>query len=230
MAGYYERWLAKEKEWMEEEKKRSRKTTLLIIVAVVAALPLISIISGLANGAEKFWSGVPGSFLVGLCIGAFVWLGTCCTNPVKKYEKYIRKTMTAELSETERENFARQMLGEDADSAVREVSWKSMNVGHNLARITKDYLTFADDRGNFQLVQLWKTERMEMDVKDASFRVRTNGMSFRVSDESYTIGFFYKGSVNGAKQESDAGFAFEKRAWRDEVVAAIKEVAGDFGV
>lgn len=230
MAGYYEKWLAKETEWIKKEKKNSRKTTLLIIAAVVVALPIISIVSGLASGAEKFWSGAPASLLVGLGIGFFVWLCTCCTNPVKKYLKYIQKVMKEQVSETERENFARQMLGEDADSAVREVSWKSMNAGHNLARITKDYLTFADDRGNFRLVQLWKTERIELDVKDASYRVRTGGMSFRVSDEFYSIGFFYKGSVNGAKQESDTGFSFEKRAWRDEVVQAIREVAGDFGV
>lgn len=230
MENYYEKWLAREREWMKEAKKKSRKTTLLMIAAVVAALPLISIISGLAGGAEKFWSGVPASLLIGLCIGAFVWLFTCCTNPVKRYEKIIQKVMTEEVSETERESFARQMLGEDPDSAVREVAWKSMNAGQNLARVTKDYLTFADDRGNFRLVQLWKTERMELDVRDASYRVRTNGMSFRISDEFYSVGFFYKGSVNGAKQESDTGFSFEKRAWRDEVVQAIREVAGDFGV
>ena len=223
MATYYERWLEREQEWIKEQRKQQMQRMGVYCLIVPFALALISLVSGLSSGAPNFWKGVPASFLIGIVIGLITWIGIGLSNPAKRYGKSIKKVLE-DLSETERENMAKQMLGEETDIKVRELSWKSWSEGANLARITKDYLTFSCDKGAFQIVPLWKTERIELDVREDIYRARGGGMTVRVSDESYSMSFYYRGNQT---QQSDNAYVFGKRAWRDEVLRAIRELSGE---
>lgn len=223
MSTYYERWLEREEEWIKKQKKRQMQRWGVYCLILPFALSLLSLVGGLSNGETDFWKGVPASFLIGIVMGLVTWIGIGLTNPVKRYEKNMKKLLE-DLSQTERENMAKQMLGEETDIEVRELSWKSWSEGVNLARITKDYLTFSCDKGAFQIVQLWKTERIELDVREDTYRARGGGMTVRVSDESYPMSFYYRGNQT---QQSDEVHVFGKRAWRDEVLRAIQELSGD---
>lgn len=222
MGTCYERWLDKEKEWINKQRKQQMKMTGFYCLILPFALALISLVSGLSGGAPDLWKNVLIAFLVGIGMGLLMWIGMSLDNPAKRYGKNIKK-LIEDLSQTERENMAKQMLGEEPDIEVREVSWKSWSEGVNIARITKDYLTFSCNKGAFQIVQLWKTERIELDVREDTYRARGGGMTVRVSDESYPMSFYYRGNQT---QQSDDAHVFGKRAWRDEVLAAIQELSG----
>lgn len=219
----YERWLEKETAWIKEQRKQSMKKTGLGCVIIVFVLPLISLVSGLLSGAPDFWAGVLGSLLLGVFMGIGVYIAVSLTNPVKRYGRNIEKQME-NLSQTERENMARQLLGEEPDIEVREVTWKGFLDGYHAAHITRDYVTFSWDRGAFQIVQMWRTERIELDAADSSYQVRSGGTSVRVKEESYLLRFYYRGNQN---EQCDTSYVFEKRQWRDEVLQAIQAVSED---
>ena len=223
MAACYERWLERENEWIKEQRKRQMQRMGIYCLIVPFVLSLISLAGGLSNGEPDFWKGVPASFLIGIVLGLITWIGISLSNPAKRYGKNIKKVLK-DLSETERENMAKQMLGEETDIEVRELSWRSWSEGVNLARITRDYLTFSCDKGAFQIVQLWKTERIELDVREDTYRAGGGGMTVRVSDESYPMSFYYRGNQT---QQSDDSYVFGKRAWLDEVLRAIRELSGE---
>lgn len=221
MGTYYEKWLEREKEWIKTQRKRQMKMTGIYCLILPFALSLISLVSGMSGGAPDFWKNVPIAFLVGIGMGLLMWIGMSLDNPTKRYGKNIKK-LIEDLSQTERENMAKQMLGEEPDIEVRELSWKSWSAGVNIARITKDYLTFSCDKGAFQIVQLWKTERIELDVREDTYRARGGGMTVRVSDESYPMSFYYRGNQT---QQSDEAYVFGKRTWRDDMLKAIQELS-----
>ncbi|MBD5489647.1 MAG: hypothetical protein HDR13_12785 [Lachnospiraceae bacterium] len=223
MSTCYERWFEREEEWIKKQRKRQMQRAGVYCLILPFALSLISLVSGLSSGASDFWKGMPASFLIGIVMGLVIWIGISLSNPVKRYGKNIKKLLE-DLSQTERENMAKQMLGEDPDIEVRELSWKSWSEGVNIARVTKDYLTFSCDKGAFQIVQLWKTERIELDVREDTYRARGGGMTVRVSDESYPMSFYYRGNQT---QQSNEAYVFGKRAWRDEVLRAIRELSGE---
>ena len=223
MGTCYERWFVREEEWIKKQRKRQMQRTGVYCLILPFALSLISLVSGLSSGASDFWKGVPASFLIGIVMGLVIWIGISLSNPVKRYGKNIKKLLE-DLSQTERENMAKQMLGEEPDIEVRELSWKSWSEGVNIARVSKDYLTFSCDKGAFRIVQLWKTERIELDVREDTYRARGGGMTVRVSDESYPMSFYYRGNQT---QQSNEAYVFGKRAWRDEVLRAIRELSGE---
>ncbi len=228
MNSYFDRWLKKEMEWISGEKESERKKAYLYSVLVAAAILLIAIVSRLTGGVspQDFTKGLLPSLLIGILMGLVCLLFQLWNLGIgtKRYGKNVEKVIEQTLSQTERENFARQMLGEDSETTVREVDWSSAMEGHTVARVTKDYLTFADNKGFFWIAQLWKTERIELDVKDSSFRVRTGGASIRVADESYPMCLYYKGNQT---ETSDFSFVFSKREWRDNVLEAVRAVVGD---
>lgn len=218
----YERWLEREQKWIKEQKKQQMQKTGVYCLIVPFALSLISLVSGLLSGASDFWTGVPASFLMGIVIGLLTWIVIALSNPAKRYGKNIKKLLEG-LSQTERENMAKQMLGEEPDIEVREITWKSLLDGCGLARVTRDYLTFSGDKGAFEIIQLWKTERIELDVREDTYRARGGGVTVRVADESYPMSFYYRGNQT---QQCDEVYVFSKSAWRDEVLQAIQELTG----
>ncbi len=223
MDTYYEKWLEREKEWISNANKQEMRRTKIYILLLIPALPLLSLVFGLSSGAPDFWKGMPGSLLIGIGMSAAIWIGVSLNNSAKRYEKYIQKELDG-MSRSEQESFARQMLGEEPDTEMYEVTWKGMTEGQNLVRITRDYLTFSCDRGSFQIIPLWKTERIELDVEDGSYRAGSGGTSVRIAYESYPLKFYYKGNQKG---ECDTSYIFGKRRWRDEVVQAIQAVSED---
>lgn len=223
MDSAYNRWLNREMEWIKQERKQANGRAALLAVAIAVAMPLLSLIFGLTSGAPDFWSGAPASLLIGACIGFVTWISVFLSRAAVRYEKNI-KSCVESMTQSDRENMARQMLGEDPEVKVREINWKGIMEGHNAAHITRDYLTLSGDKGSFQLVQLWKTERIETDVKVSTYRASGGGMNLRMSTEEYPLGFFYR---ENQTENPDDGYVFEKSEWRDAVLKAIKEVTGD---
>lgn len=223
MDNAYNRWLEKEMEWIKQERKQANGRAALLAVAIALICPIISIICGLASGAPDFWTGAPASLLIGACIGLVTWICVFFSRAVIRYEKNIQICLES-MTQSDRETMARQMLGEDPEAKEREVKWKGILEGHKKAHITRDYLTFSDEKGSFLLVHLWKTERIETDVKQTTYRASGGGMSMRMSTEEYPVGFYYQGNQTD-KQDSD--YVFYKSEWRDAVLRAIREVKGD---
>lgn len=223
MDSSYNRWLEKEMAWIKQERKQANGRAALLGVAIAVAMPLISLIFGYTSGEPDFWRGAPASLLIGACIGFITWISVFLSRATVRYEKNIQRSLES-MTQSDRENMARQMLGEDPEVKVREVNWKGIMEGHHVAHITRDYLTFSGDKGSFELVHLWKTERIETDVKQSTYRASGGGMSLRLSTEEYPVGFFYRGNQT---DQQDSDYVFEKSEWRDAVLKAIREVTGD---
>lgn len=223
MESAYNKWLEKEMEWIKQERKQANGRAALIWVAIALICPIISIIFGLASGAPDFWRGAPASLLIGACIGFVTWIGVFFSRAVVRYEKNIQSCLES-MTQSDRETMARQMLGEDPEAKEREVKWRDLLEGHFKAHITRDYLTFSGDRGSFLLVHLWKTERIETDVKQITYRASGGGMSMRMSTEVYPVAFYYRGNHT---DQQDTDYVFAKSEWRDAVLQAIREVTGD---
>lgn len=223
MDNAYNRWFNKEMEWIKQERKRANGRAALLGVAITVVLPLISLISGYTGGNPEFWKGVPASMLIGACIGFITWIGVFLSRAVVRYEKNIKSCLES-MTQSDRENMALQMLGEDPEAKVREVNWNGLLSGHSAAHVCRDYLTFSGDGGSFQLVQLWKTERIETDVSVSTYRASGGGMNLRMSTEEYPVGFYYRGNQT---DKPDSDYVFQKGEWRDAVLQAIREVTGD---
>lgn len=224
MAGYYGQWVAKEMEWAEEIGRKAKRTMGICGAVSVLAFPVLSLVIGLGNGSENLLASLLVSLLVGLACGSIFLVIMLASNPVKAHGKSLQKNITEVLSETEKENLAEQMLGIADPNGVREVAWVDEMKEHHVVRITKDYATFASQRLGISLVQLWKVERIELDARDDTFRVRSGGMKVSVTETSFPIYFYYKDSVAAAKREADVCFVFSSRGLRDEVMGYIREL------
>ena len=73
------------------------------------------------------------------------------------------------------------------------------------------------------LVNLKQLDRIETDLRDTSYIVRTNGTRMTVNDAVFVILFYYKKISDGKKQDADAVCVFPDRNTRDQVVQYIQE-------
>lgn len=226
MAGYYEQWIAKEKEWADEIGGKTKKIMGICGIASVLAFPALSLVTGLAGGSANLGSSLLVSLLIGLACGCIFLIIMLASNPVKAHMKSLQKNITEALPEDEKEKMAEQMLGIADPDGVREVAWVDEMKEHHIVRITKDYATFSSQRIGISLVQLWKVERIELDAKDDTFRVRSGGVKVSVSEMRFPICFYYKDSVAAGKSKEDVRFTFESRGVRDEVMRYIQELTG----
>ena len=130
MDSSYNRWLEKEMAWIKQERKQANGRAALLGVAIAVAMPLISLIFGYTSGEPDFWRGAPASLLIGACIGFITWISVFLSRATVRYEKNIKSSLES-MTQSDRENMARQMLGEDPEVKEREVSWKGILEGHS---------------------------------------------------------------------------------------------------
>lgn len=216
----YTKWLEKERTWIEEVDRKTRSMTLkycgLMIVGCVVVLGAI----GLFAGETMDIAAMLQNMLIGLIFGVVVALLTffLTGKPSKRYMKWQKEGVEA-LTPGEREEMATQMLSPD----VICINHAGTDKTEIRILISQNYLISSSTRGEFTLVNLKQLDRIETDLRDTSYIVRTRGMRMSVNDAVFVILFYYKKISDGKKQDADAVCVFPDRATRDEVVRYIQE-------
>lgn len=217
----YTKWLEKEQAWIEEIDRKTKAMIIkycgLMIVGCVVVLGAI----GLLAGGTIDIAGMLQNMLIGLIFGVVVAIFTLCLTvrkPSKPYMKRLKEDTEA-LSPGDREEMASQMLSSD----VRCFNYKATDKTEERILLSQNYLLSSSAKGEFMLVNLNQLDRIETDLRDTSYIVRTRGMRMSVNDAVFVILFYYKKISDGKKQDADAVCVFPDRATRDEVVRYIQE-------
>lgn len=217
----YTKWVEKEQAWAEEI---DRKTKAMIIKYFVLAFLGVEVALGalglLAAGGIDI-QGMLQNLLYGLIFGVLMMIFALCMmvrKPSKPYMKRLKEGTEA-LTPADREEMASQMLSSD----VICVNYKAVDKTEERILLSQDYLLYSSAKGEFVLVNLRQLDRIETDLRDTSYVVRTNGTRVTVNDAVYVILFYYKKISDGKKQEADAVCVFPDRNTRDQVVQYIQE-------
>lgn len=217
----YTKWVEKEQAWIEEIDRKTKAMIIkycgLMIVGCVVVLGAI----GLLAGGTVDIAGMLRNMLFGLIFGVVVAILTICLTvrkPSKPYMKRLKESTEA-LTPGEREEMASQMLSQD----VVCFNYKAVDKTEERILLSQNYLLSSSAKGEFVLVNLNQLDRIETDLRDTSYIVRTNGTRVTVNDAVFVITFFYKKISDGKKEEADAVCVFPDRQTRDEVVRYIQE-------
>ena len=217
----YTKWVEKEQAWIEEI---DRKTKAMIIKYFVLAFLGIEVALGalglLAAGGIDI-QGMLQNLLYGLIFGVLMMIFALCMmvrKPSKPYMKRLKEGTEA-LTPADREEMASQMLSSD----VISVNYKAVDKTEERILLSQNYLLNSSAKGEFVLVNLKQLDRIETDLRDTSYIVRTNGTRVTVNDAVYVILFYYKKISDGKKQAADAVCVFPDRNTRDQVVQYIQE-------
>ena len=217
----YTKWIEKEQAWIEEI---DRKTKAMIIKYFALAFLGIEVALGalglLAAGGIDI-QGMLQNLLYGLIFGVLMMIFALIMmvrKPSKPYMKRLKEG-TESLTPADREEMAAQMLSSD----VKTFNYKAVDKTEERILLSRDYLLSSSAKGEFVLVNLKQLDRIETDLRDTSYIVRTNGTRVTVNDAVYVILFYYKKISDGKKQDADAVCVFPDRTTRDEVVRCIQE-------
>lgn len=216
---YYNEWVEKERSWIEEIDRKTKaailKYSLLTVVGCVVVFGAI----GLLAGDTLSISGMLQNMLIGLGFGAVVMIIALCMT-VKKPSKRYMKTLTSiteALTPGDREKLALQMTSPD----VICINYKAVDKTEERICLSQDYLISSSAKGEFVLVELNEVDRIETDIRDTSYVVRTNGTRLTVSDAVFVICFYYRAVGEVEKDMADAVCVFPDRKTRDQVVDYI---------
>lgn len=221
----YTKWVEKEQAWIEEIDRKTKamilKCSALMIVGCVVVLGAI----GLLAGGTPDIGAMLQNMLIGLIFGVVVSLLFplfMVRKPSKPYMKRLKEGTEA-LTPGDREELASQMLSSD----VTRVDFKAVDKTEERILLTKDYLLNSTAKGEFVLVKLSQVDRIETDIRDTSYIVRTNGTRVTVNDAVYVICFYYKKIEDGKNKGADAVCVFPDRQTRDQVLRYIQEKVED---
>lgn len=221
----YNKWLEKEKAWIDEIDRKTKAMTIkycgLTFLVIEVALGAL----GLLAGGSIDIAGMLQNLLYGLIFGVLVVIFALCLmvrKPSKPYMKRL-KAATDALTPGDREEMASQMLSSD----VKRINYKAVDKTEERILLSQNYLLSSSAKGEFVLINLNQLDRIETDLRDTSYVVRTNGTRVTVNDAVFVICFFYKKISDGKKQDADAVCVFPDRKTRDEVVRLIQERTED---
>ena len=221
----YTKWVEKEQAWIAEIDKKTKAMIIkycgLTFLGIEIALGALGL---LASGSIDI-AGMLQNLLYGLAFGVLVVIFALCLmvrKPSKPYMKRL-KAATEALTPGDREEMASQMLSPD----VKCINYKDADKTEERILLSQNYLLNSSSRGEFVLVNLKQLDRIETDLRDTSYTVRTNGTRVTVNDAVFVICFFYKKISDGKKQDADAVCVFPDRQTRDEVVQCIQERTRD---
>ena len=217
----YTKWLEREQAWIEEIDRKTKAMIIkycgLTFLGIEVALGAL----GLLAGGSIDIAGMLQNLLFGLIFGVLVVVFALCLmvkKPSKPYMKRMKESTEA-LTPGEREEMASQMLSPD----VISVNYKAVDKTEERILISQNYLLSSSAKGEFVLVNLNRLDRIETDLRDTSYIVRTNGTRVTVNDAVFVITFFYKKISDGKKENADAVCVFPDRQTRDQVVRYIQE-------
>lgn len=217
----YTKWVEKEQAWAEELDRKNKAMTIkyfsLTFLGAEVALGALGLLAG--GGVDI--QGMLHNLLFGLIFGVLLIIGALIMmvrKPSKPYMKRLKEGAEA-LTPADREEMASQMLSSD----VICVNYKAVDKTEERILLSQDYLLASSARGAFTLVNLKQLDRIETDLRDTSYVVRTNGTRITVNDAVYVICFYYKKVSDGKKQDADAVCVFPDRQTRDQVVQYLQE-------
>ena len=216
---HYNDWVEKERAWIEEMDRKTRAAIIkycgLTIVGCVVVLGAIGL---LATGTPSI-PGMLRNMLIGLGFGVVVSIFALCLMVIKPSKPYMKRlnAITEALTPGDRENLASQMSSSD----VICVNYKAVDKTEERILLSQDYLISSSAKGEFVLVKLREVERIETDIRDTSYIVRTNGTRVTMNDAVFVICFYYRDMSGEAKKMADAVCVFPERETRDQVVAYI---------
>ncbi|MBD5502127.1 MAG: DUF2207 domain-containing protein [Lachnospiraceae bacterium] len=223
MNGNYEKWLKKEKEWVDEAEKKCKQDTLkYCLLALVGCVVVLGAIGLFAAGidVQAMLRNMLIGFVVGIIMVLFIVMMTMPTWPAKRYMKLLKVQVEDVLSSEEREEFAAQMLGSD----MKRVSWIGEEKTEEKVLITKDYALRVTGRGGAVMVQLQKVKRVEVDVKDYTVTTRGNGFKMEQTLTVYPMRFYYQQLSENNKGKCDKEFTFSRREDREKVSHILNEM------
>lgn len=221
----YTRWLQKEQAWIEEIDRKTKAMIIkycgLTFLGIEVALGALGLLAGGGIDIE----GMLHNLLFGLIFGAAVVVFALCLMVRKPSKPYMKRltAATEALTPGDREEMASQMLSPD----VKCFNYKAVDKTEERILLSKSYLLSSSAKGEFILVNLNQLDRIETDLRDTSYIVRTNGTRVTVNDAVFVILFYYKKISDGKKQDADAVCVFPDRQTRDEVVRCIQELTAD---
>ena len=216
---HYTDWVEKERAWIEEMDRKTKAAIIkycgLMILGCVVVLGAI----GLLAGGTPDVSAMVKNMLIGLGFGVLATLFVLCLMVKKPSKPYMKRLQAATEAMTpgDRENMASQMLSPD----VICVNFKAVDKTEERILISEDYLISSSAKGEFVLVKLREVDRLETDLRDTSYIVRTNGTRLTVNDAVFVICFYYRKIADGKKDMADAVCVFPDRKTRDQVVQYI---------
>ena len=217
----YTKWVEKEQAWIEEIDRKTKAMIIkyfgLAFLGIEVALGALGLLA--AGGIDI--QGMLQNLLYGLIFGVLMMIFALIMmvrKPSKPYMKRLKEG-TESLTPADREEMASQMLSSD----VISVNYKAVDKTEERILLSQDYLLNSSAKGEFVLVNLKQLDRIETDLRDTSYIVRTNGTRVTVNDAVYVILFYYKKISDGKKQDADAVCVFTDRTTRDEVVRCIQE-------
>lgn len=217
----YTKWLEKEQAWIEEIDRKTKTMIIkyfgLAFLGIEVALGALGLLA--AGGIDI--QGMLQNLLYGLIFGVLMMIFALIMmvrKPSKPYMKRL-KAGTEALTPADREEMASQMLSSD----VICVNYKAVDKTEERILLSQDYLLNSSAKGEFVLVNLRQLDRIETDLRDTSYIVRTNGTRMTVNDAVYVILFYYKKISEGKEKGADAVCVFPDRNTRDQVVQYIQE-------
>lgn len=225
MNTYYSRWIEQEEAWAAEiDAQRKKRTWICAVVAFVLCVAAVAGIGFLASGVEGGISNIKyGAILGVISVGIFL-LVMLCTSFKKHYMKSLEKEAGKELStDALKEEFAMAMLdGASGSSRCLEFVWQKGAEPDRFCVASR----FAVIRGMKPcIVQLDKTERMELDVINFKVGSSIGDYKVKVGYTSYPIFFYYhqSGVVDRKKQQADKLISFPSRELREQAIHMMQE-------
>lgn len=223
----YTKWLKGENAWIDQVQKKMKKEAWMYSPLVVAACAVILGLIGLLAGGGI--SGMLQNVLYGVIFGVIciplIHLAMLTSYPAKRYMKCLKTEIEDVLTPTERETFARQMLGLEGE--VKVIPWRAggkfEGKREGKVRITTDYALLTTTVGVAVMVQLSKVKYIEVDEREYTVTTRSSGFKIQQTSTVYPMYFYYQSHVEGQKQKCDKEFSFEIRQTREELSHYLHE-------
>lgn len=223
MGHVYDNWLEREKSWITEAEMKIKKSmsryAVLEIAGCTGGFAAIGFLSGAGLRGAMMNLGI--GFIFGAVAALITVLAIRASLPASRYMQRLKETVEKTLSAEEREEFASQMLDENAKC----VSW--INAEEKIEyriHITTDYLLHTSGRGGANLVPLRQVERIELDTTESTYKVRGGGMTVAVRETDYPIFFYYLKSGNVKSKNADYGIYFPSKALRDQAANCLENI------
>lgn len=233
MNTFYEQWLCREEEWGRQLNKKQNISLIKYLVFTpivsIAALFALGFLAG--GGMELAVSNLKYGAIFGIGVDVLLLLFMLPSKPGRRYKKQLLKTLNKTFTlESEREEFASQMMGQYGPNTVECISWKDKLVVEDRVWVTKDYVLRTTGTGNVWLIQLKLADHIELDAHTYTHTAGNSDVRVRYNTTEYPIVF--KSPEDGSKPVglkqkllgSDPILIFSSRENRDKVVEAIQKV------
>lgn len=226
MNTYYDRWLEQENAWAAEvQSERSKKTWISAAIAFVCCVVAVAGIGFLATGVEGGISNIKYGVIFGvISVGLYLIIMLLFGDYKKRYMKCLEKEVRKELTtDALKEEFGMAMLDNSAKRLpCLEFIWQKGAALNRFCVASR----FAVLRGPLPcIVQLDKTERIELDVVNFKNTSNVGDYQVRTNLTTYPAFFYYRQSqpVDRKKQKCDKLISFPSRELREQALRMMQE-------